>query len=430
MKRRSLRFVGFLAVQAIVAVAFAASYSRMPAESNRKVQALITGTPANPPIKIERTEPLWIKPLYDDPEVVSDEELAAVLKQIRPIFPTKNRKPNYVEHALRTWKIDAEFQDPAAMSGIEMRDFLVDYGQYLASWGNKVEPLLLDGKAGVKIRWGHELGASVHHDHWLACLTEAGVHADQPVYTPTRRDMQIKDVVRQALYDFRYDEVETEWSAMAFGFWLPPTKSWKNSAGREMSFDMLAKRLLRGHSQFGVCGGTHRVYSLVVLIRLDDDFQILSKPVRKQVYTHLERVRDAITHSQFPDGRWPYSWPNGAEAITKPDTFPMYRSVISTGHHLEWLAIAPKDLHPPRELILKAADWIIKDTVSKSKKEIADSYTFYSHVGNALSLWRGTRAPDFWRKWQKTHPYVAEAEVSQAATTKANAKQPNGKPIK
>ena len=411
MKRRTFPLGKFLKVQAVVAVAFAASYAVMNAESNDHFQRKLAGKATTPIVKVRRDKPLWIKPLYNDPEVVSDQELAAVLKQVRPRFAKKRLKPNHVEHALRTWRIDATFQDPKVMSGEQMRDFLIDHGQFLASWDAETEPLLRDSPdgVGVGIRWGRLTAGSVHHDHWLACLTEAGIPLSEQVFTPTRRDMTINDVVQQALYDFRLDEVETEWTAMAFGLWLPPTKSWKGGDGRELSFDMLAKRLLRGHKQVGVCGGTHRVYSLMLFIRLDDEFDILSDPVHDEVYNHLKKVRDLISQSQFDDGHWPYNWPDGKQAIDEPANQPKYRDVIATGHHLEWLAIAPKDLHPPRKMILKAAAWIIKNTTEKSQKQILKDYTFYSHVGNALALWRGTRAADFWRKWQKTHPYQSDA---------------------
>ena len=57
---------------------------------------------------------------------------------------------------------------------------------------------------------------------------------------------------------------------------------------------------------------------------------------------------------------------------------------------------------------------------SKTKKEILSNYTFYSHVGNALALWRNTRAPAFWKKWEAKHPFKAETdEVAVNNTTEA-----------
>jgi hypothetical protein len=165
-----------------------------------------------------------------------------------------------------------------------------------------------------------------------------------------------------------------------------------------MSFDLIARRLVRGHQRFGVCSGTHRLYSLALLLRLNADYPILSEPVRKAAYAHLEQMRDVLCESQFEAGYWPSNWSRGAEAVSRPIDEPQHKRVIATGHHLEWLAISPKELHPPRERILKAARWIIGATIEAPDDDIASQYTFYSHAGNALALWRGTRPAAFWRQ--------------------------------
>jgi hypothetical protein len=421
-KQRSSKLTGFLVVQLVTGAAFAAAWTTLaPAQAERFTE-IVSGEVKFSPPKIERNEPLVITPLYDDPGVVSDEELAAVLIQVQPRFSPDNLRPNHVEHALRTWHVDAEFQNPKIMSGTDMRDLLLDHGRFLLSWGPDMAPLLEDRPTGVYVRWGHERGASVHHDHTLACLSEAGVSLDQPVRSPGRPNATLKDMIDQAIYDFDLDERETEWSAMGFGLWLPPQKEWVNSHRRKLSFDMIARRQMRGHKIYGVCGGTHRVYSLMSLVRLDDEFNILSDEVRDEAMDYLRSVRDILIVTQFEDGHWPCNWPDGEEALTNPDDHEAYKNVIATGHHLEWLAIAPKELHPPHEMIEKAADWIIKNTTSKTKAEILKSYTFYSHVGNALSLWRKTRAPVFWKKWEAEHPYQPEEEPAATDSTE----QPEG----
>jgi hypothetical protein len=111
-------------------------------------------------------------------------------------------------------------------------------------------------------------------------------------------------------------------------------------------------------------------------------------------------VRDAITASQFEDGHWPSNWPDGAAAIAEPVEEELYKQVIATGHHLEWLSIAPSALHPPDDHIRKAARWLIGTTVAQTPEEIYDRYTYFSHVGNALALWRGVRPAEFWVKWE------------------------------
>ena len=396
-----------VAVHVIAVVALVASWAVGSPVAHQRVLNEVGVSRTVQLVAIPRTKPLIIEPLYDDAEVVSDEELAAVLAKIRPKFAKEKLKSNYVEHAIRAWWLNAKFLDPKVMSGEALKDHLVDHGQFLASWGKDIAPILQDRPDGVAVRWGKEECASVHHDHWLACLTEAGVDLHEPVFTPNRR-REVADVLQEALRDFRLDETEVEWSALAFGLWIAPQKTWTTRHGRELSFDLLAERLMRGHKRFGVCSGTHRLYSLMVLVRLDDNHDILSDATRSQIMEHLKSVRDLIVTCQFPDGHWPSNWADGADALKKPIDDELFKKVIATGHHLEWLAIAPEELHPPREFILKAADWVIQTTTEQSESDIAGKYTFFSHVGNALALWRKTHPSDFWMKWEATHPPLVE----------------------
>lgn len=417
MNRRQQLTFGFWSVQllAFSVVALALSKDSALRGSMRQWR----GAPAPAAVVLpSREQPLRIAPLYNRPDLVSDAELAAVLRQVRPKFPIQKLKPNYVEHALRIWGIDARFADPAVMSGTQMLDFLVNHGKYLASWGTALPPLLNEEPDGVSIRYGKMDGASVHHDHWLACLTEAGVSLRQPVYLPQQHTRTLNDVLQRALRDFRLDETETEWSALAFGLWLAPVPGWRTAEGRIITFDMLADRLLRGAGRFGVCNGTHRVYSMMALVRLDDEYHLLSPASRSRILAHLKNVRQLIIDSQFEDGHWSSNWYNGAAAKKTPLPDPLYQQVISTGHHLEWLAIAPTELHPPQESLSRAARWLIRTTVSQKPEAIQGSYTFFSHVGGALALWRNTRPAEFWSKWEAQHPADGAPQPAAPAITR------------
>ncbi len=397
-------------VQGIVIGAFAIAFALSNAQARTSIKVHLFGEEAFQPVPITREEPYRVQPLYDRPDLVSDEDLAAVLEKIQPRFDALEMKPNHIEHSLRTWGVAATFENPNAISGQEMLSFLTDHGAYIESWGKKMRPLLEEEPTGIRIRWGKETGASYHHDHWLACITEAGAKLSTPVYGPSRRNDTLYDVVQESLRDFRLDEREVEWTAMAFGLWITPEREWIGSGGRVYSFDLIARRLLRGQKELGVCSGTHRVYSLMLLIRLDDEFDVLTDPVRNDVYAHLEDVRDLIIASQFPDGSWPGNWPDGSDAVKYPKEEELHKKVIATGHHLEWLSIAPPDLHPPEEQIRKAIDWIVEVTRSQTRAEIKARYTFFSHVGTALANWRQVHPADFWKEWEREHPYDPSLE--------------------
>ena len=408
-RRRRLPIAAIVAVNVFALAAFAAGAASLSDRGSRRLSEAVNGRTSAPRVEVARRLPWTIDPLYDDPTVVSDEELRDVLAKVRPKFRRERLGPNHVEHALRAWGGTVRFGDPAVMDGPDMVTYLTDHGRQLASW--KAEPaavpLLIERPDGVAVNWGKLPGESVHHDHWLACLTEAGLPLDTPIFGPSRRGDTLEDALQEAVRDFDPAERETEWSVLAFGLRLPPeTTSWTNRDGRRVDFDLLAETLMRGDERFGVCSGTHRVYSLMVLLRLDDRFHFLAPRVREAVLAHLRGVRDLITAAQWEDGRWAGDWSRGAASRRTAAQAAAegqagageadYKQVIATGHHLEWLAIAYPELHPDRDAVRKAADWLVAQVRAVPEEQLLGQYTFYSHVGNALALWRKTRPAEAW----------------------------------
>ena len=419
-----LSFRTFVITQCAVAAAFLSAWYLLPDMQQKQVAADLLKRPVPVDVIVADTKPIRISSFYDDATVVTDEQLAAVLRKILPRFSQQKLRPNYVEHALRTWGAQIEFENPALISGPDMAGFLLDTGKYIASWGDEGQPILEPLIDGVAVRWGPDRTASVHHDHLLACLTEAGVTLDTAVFTP-RKQLQFRDVLNQALRDFRLDERETEWSVMAFGFWLAPERihSWHNGDGRRISFDMLAERLMRNHKKHGVCLGTHRVYSLMALLRLHETYgnSLLSETSVLNISHYLTDVQDLVIASQDTDGSWPPNWTEGATALSNPNAVEKpHRRVIATGHHLEWLAIAPQQFHPDCEVVRRGAAWAIQNAIDTPQSVIDENYTFYSHVGNALALWRNTTPAEFWMKWRQLHP---EDELFEEPETADNSQQ-------
>lgn len=411
----------WLSVQLAFGGAFAASWFLLPGTQQQEVIARVTHKPYRLDVTLQSERATVVESLYNDTEVVSDEELAGVLKKILPRLSRDHLRPNLVEHALRTWGSEIEFTNPDIISGPQMKEFLTDMAKFVDSWGKDSTPLMIANEDGVHVRFAEDRSGSVHHDHTLAALTEAGLSLDDRVFT-TAREMHVRNIVIEALRDFRLDELETEWSVMSFALWMAPQKTatWHNGEGRQITFDMLAERLMRNHKRDGVCLGTHRVYSLMLLVRLDDqnEGRLITPETRIQIMNYLASVRDLIASAQREDGSWGSNWTDGRDALTKADPAEeISKRVIATGHHLEWLSIAPIELHPPKEQILKAADWLVANVAATPQDEIDANYTFYSHVGKALSMWRQTSPSAFWTEWRKGQP---DCEVFETPLKKAD----------
>jgi len=361
-----------------------------------------------------------VTPLYDQPGLVTDQQLAAVLKKLIPRFSRSHLRPNLIEHALRTWGGQVTFLNPDAISGPKMVEFLTDSARHLESWDGKARPLLEDTPEGIHVRFGEDSASSVHHDHALAALTEAAVPLSSSVFT-TRRALQLKHVLAEALRDFRLDEGETEWSSLCFALWLSPDSipQWHNGSGRSITFDMLVERLVRNHKRMGVCQGTHRIYTLMAILRMNAEHQgkLLSPESATIAEQWLLDVRDLVAASQFPDGSWNPGWCYGSDYQLHIDpTEKISKRVIATGHHLEWMSIAPEKFHIPAAQIQKAAQWLLANVQNTPQSEIDQNYTFYSHVAKALAMWRKTSPAEFWTTYRQNHP-DAETFDAPAATT-------------
>jgi hypothetical protein len=374
----------FLAVQLAVVVALVGSHVYA-----RQRQAPLL----SPTIR----EKAWLPtPLYDRPELVNDEQLLTTLLRLRPKFDTGKLRVNFVEHALRVWGADAQFDDSACMSGAEMVRFLTDHARFIDVYGDDTPGLITDTSEKLDIRWVGRGGdfpdaASRHHDHWLACLVEGGVRLDHIVHTP-RRQLPLRRLLDTAISDFHVDEREYEWSAMVFAYYVDSTNGWRSDEPRRVTFDLVARRLLRADDILGVCTGTHRLYALATLLRRHAESPILSPDIHQQVSTRLRTISDTLVKSQEPTGLWNRRWPEGAAAVDGKDTSSLTDKVLVTGHHLEWLSIAPKELLPPEQHLILAGQGLVKAVADSSDATIAGQYTFYSHVVGALSNWRSKRA--------------------------------------
>ena len=144
----------------------------------------------------------------------------------------------------------------------------------------------------------------------------------------------------------------------------------------------------------GVCYGNHRLYSLTIMLRVDSQWQqdgkrLFEPETRQAVEDWLSDKTARLYRNQSTAGYWDGNWPDLDVDIPDPNTDPLSRRILATGHALEWWAMAPKKLHPPRETIVRAGQWLTQTISGMDERTVQKNYTFLSHAGRALALWRG-----------------------------------------
>lgn len=350
----------------------------------------IAGLTRDPRPRLPRfeMEPVQIEPLHNNPLIVTDEQLAAALKKLEPRLRHSQPKINYVDHALRFWGVNAKFDDPACLSGEELRRLLVDHEVFQAAWGKDTKPLmsLRNGLVSVRMQQGNATAS--HVDHTLASLAECGTPLDFDLSLPGQI-VPLRSLLASAVARFEINQQEYEWTTLAAALYAVDGSPWYAADGDRMDFNRCARRLMRQQYQQGVCYGNHRLYTLVMLLRIDEQKPLLDQPTRDEISAHLREATRRLVASQAPDGYWDQNWPDAKSAARdeKLDT-PLSRRILATGHALEWWAMAPAEFHPPREVLVRAGQWLAKEIDSMDNAAIEKNYTFLSHAGRALRLWR------------------------------------------
>ncbi|MAR11515.1 MAG: hypothetical protein CL681_16345 [Blastopirellula sp.] len=343
--------------------------------------------------------PREIRPTYNDPRVVTDDQLAMVLHKLRPQLRQEKPKINYVDHALRFWGADAEFKDQQCLSGQEMRQMLLDHRSFSSFWGDDAKSLVYshpdEDRIAVRTQAGNATAS--HVDHTLATLAEVGTPLDYPVIAPDR-ETDVEAILRQALRVFSVNQQEYEWTTLAWALYATDGQPWYSHEGQEVTFDRLARRIMRQDLEQGVCFGNHRLYTLTILLRVDEEQDILSDAARSEVLDHLMDATQRLVATQSVEGWWDSNWPNGKPLDAEQRMDALSRRMLATGHALEWWAMAPAELHPPREVLARAGQWLVRELEQMDQAKIDKTYTFLTHVGRALALWRGDFPADLLRK--------------------------------
>lgn len=371
-----------------------------------------------PLMPVLHEKPRTIRPQYNYDFVVSDRQLNEVLHQLRPKFsPDKPPKTNYVDHALRFWGTKIEFDD-RALDGAQLRDLLVNHKTFAAAWGENETPLLSVTPHGIAVRTQQGRSTVSHVDHLLGSLAEVGTPLSYKI-TAANTEGRLIDMVRDGVMNFSLNQREYEWTTLALAFYAANDSPWYSPEGQEISYDFLAKRIMRETQPDGVCYGQHRLYTLTILLRIDQQMRdkienqssssqssggLISPETRSNIMSYLSDMSRRAYQNQSSEGSWDGNWPDTTIPVRDPETDATSRKVLATGHMLEWWAMAPAELHPPRETIVRASQWLSRVIIEMEPERIERNYTFLTHAGRALALWRGGFADELY------HPVVSVSQ--------------------
>ena len=231
--------------------------------------------------------------------------------------------------------------------------------------------------------------AESHPGQTLSVLAGLGVPLSQPIQLPDDETGTLQQVLDDMAANFVL-EGEIYWDAAALTLYVPPARSWTNKFGEEFTFDMLAEELLNRDLAESSCSGTHGLISLTILMRVDEQTEILSPRIRKKLRQRLADVATVLVEGQLPDGSWQLDWhaPLSGRPSSRNQRRTETTGVLATGHHLEWLLMLPDEMRPDDQVFARAAEWLLAALLQQTEDRewVQRWYCPASHAARAVKI--------------------------------------------
>ncbi len=288
----------------------------------------------------------------------SDE--AACIQRVRGSPQPGPRNLPYCLHLIRLYGW-GPIPGPHFTSGREVFVALTDLSSSERFFG---EPAFFRTRSGIRYRTlevASAGGAENHRDVCLATFAEAGLPLSTEFATPKEK-FHLRDLLRDSVQNFHLQQKELPWTAIAYALYPAVGVRWTNRFGESFGWDDLTEALLAAPFERGSCGGTHLLYALMVIRRVEGRDRPLSAPVRARLEERLKALIAAAVSRQATDGHWSADW--WADVGNKPvDTkkrdndSPTTRLLI-TGHLAECLTLMPPELQPSADVYRRVAHWL------------------------------------------------------------------------
>jgi hypothetical protein len=297
----------------------------------------------------------------------------------------------------------------AAVESVRRRDLLTTHGFWTVfhgilglgpeatvrdPWGRRVRATdyVFDGgelrglrflptRYGLDVQSGPTFVGQGHQDQFVAEMAQWGVPADRPVRVGGR-EYRFLDFVRHSQMRASVTAgQELSWAVVAVGQYLGTDLEWVNGAGERLRFEDLVRYELAAPVESAACGGTHRLFGLSWAYRLHRGRGGRAAGAWADVPAKVATYRDRARRYQNPDGTFSTAYFRGWGDAADPQL-----RVSTTGHTLEWLALALPD-DELREAWVRDAARALADLLTGLRDEPVEAGPLY-HAVHGLLLYR------------------------------------------
>jgi hypothetical protein len=345
----------------------------------------VTGQETRHEVAVALDRPLAIRPVVGRLLPVSAAEWEDLRQQVQP--PRKGKvNSSYGLHLLRLHGLNERLQSQDLPSGEAIVKLFTDEEVGRAYFG---EPALVRLGSGVRYPTGGLEGVSrdssleLHRDQTLAAFAELGLPLSHPLRVGGEA-VALREVLNDSIANFHLGQKELAWTAIAYALYRADQPTWTNRYGEAYSFDDLANKLISRPLDRESCGGTHLLYALTIMARVDSTRPILRQPGRSRVWDYLRQAVSVAARTQQPEGSWHPCWnyellPNHAPVglSSRDDNI---NRIIMTGHLAEWMLYLPEQVQPDPQVLRRAGQWLKHELLRASTELKEQEFCTYTHA--------------------------------------------------
>jgi len=222
--------------------------------------------------------------------------------------------------------------------------------EYIQNGGELRGLKFIPTRHGLDVQMGPQFVGQGHQDQFVAEMAQWGVPAEAR-FVVEGRNYTMMDFARHSQMRARVTQnQELGWAIVVIGQYLGTDVAWINESGERLEFADLLRYEMRAPMSEAACGGTHRLFGLSWALHLHLGRGGKAEGVWKEVEVFTDRYKQLARQFQNPDGS--FSTNSFAGRGNDPNR---ERRINTTGHILEWLALALTDAELRQPWVQSAA---------------------------------------------------------------------------
>ncbi|GIW82581.1 MAG: hypothetical protein KatS3mg105_4388 [Gemmatales bacterium] len=239
---------------------------------------------------------------------------------------------------------NVELHDPETGKVVNALDYICNGGEIR---GLRFVPT----KDGLDVQIGPMGIGQGHQDQFIAEMAQWSMPLDRKFYV-YGKEYSFKDFVQHCKMRASVQaDQELSWALVVLSQYLGTDIAWINSAGEQISFEDILRYELQASIDQAACGGTHRLFGITWAYHWHRKRGGKVTGVWKDAEAKIAHYVDLARKYQNPDGSFSTDYFRGRGHAENIET-----RISTTGHMLEWLALALPDDEIKKPWVQEAAN--------------------------------------------------------------------------